>query len=162
DAEAPPAPGPTASGEAIRPANKGHVTARDKARHRREERTAAAPAQPAEPAADTVSEAPVTWLRRLRWVTLALVPSSLMLGATTPITPAIPALPLLWVLPLALYLLTFIIVSAHISPRTQSYVVFGATATLLAATAYWLVPFFFSTDAYVWILRVIAIVLIAL
>jgi hypothetical protein len=49
---------------------------------------------------------------RLRWVALALVPSSLMLGVTTYITLDIAAYPLLWVIPLALYLLSFIIVFA--------------------------------------------------
>jgi SAM-dependent methyltransferase len=46
---------------------------------------------------------------RLRWVALAFVPSSLLLGATTYITMDIAAVPLLWVLPLATYLLTFIV-----------------------------------------------------
>jgi hypothetical protein len=56
----------------------------------------------------------VTWLRVLRWVGLAFVPSSLMLGATTYITTDIAAIPLLWVLPLGLYLLSFIIVFARV------------------------------------------------
>jgi hypothetical protein len=46
---------------------------------------------------------------RLRWVLLAFVPSSLMLGATQYISTDVAAVPLLWVLPLSLYLLTFII-----------------------------------------------------
>jgi SAM-dependent methyltransferase len=46
---------------------------------------------------------------RLRWVALAFVPSSLLLGATTYITMDIAAVPLLWTLPLATYLLTFIV-----------------------------------------------------
>src|SRR5262249_35806997 len=46
---------------------------------------------------------------RLRWIALAFVPSSLLLGATTYITMDIAAVPLLWVLPLATYLLTFIV-----------------------------------------------------
>jgi hypothetical protein len=71
-------------------------------------------------------DARVTWLRRLRWVLLAAVPSSLMLGATTYMTTDIAALPLLWVLPLALYLMTFILVFAKISPLGQSVVVFSA------------------------------------
>src|SRR5271155_2426182 len=65
---------------------------------------------------------PVTWPRRLKWIALALVPSSLMLGATTYITTDIAAIPLLWVLPLALYLLTFIIVFAHIPAWLQSVI----------------------------------------
>src|SRR5207249_69089 len=52
-------------------------------------------------------------LTRLRWVALAFVPSSLMLGVTTYITLDIAAIPLLWVLPLALYLLSFILVFAR-------------------------------------------------
>jgi hypothetical protein len=48
-------------------------------------------------------------LRRLRWVALAFVPSSLMLGVTTYITADVGAVPLLWVIPLALYLLTLVL-----------------------------------------------------
>jgi hypothetical protein len=54
--------------------------------------------------------------RRLRWVALAFVPSSLMLGVTTHLSTDIAALPLLWVLPLALYLLSFILVFARRPP----------------------------------------------
>lgn len=49
---------------------------------------------------------------RIRWVALAFVPSSLMLGVTTYITLDIAAIPLLWIIPLALYLLSFILVFA--------------------------------------------------
>ena len=51
----------------------------------------------------------VSLLRRLRWLALAFVPSSLMLGLTTYITADVAAVPLLWVIPLALYLLTFVL-----------------------------------------------------
>jgi hypothetical protein len=64
--------------------------------------------------------APLTARRRLRWVALAFVPSSLMLSVTTYLTTDIAAIPLLWVIPLALYLLSFIIVFARkplLSPR---------------------------------------------
>lgn len=47
--------------------------------------------------------------RRLRWMALAFAPSSLMLAVTTYISTDIAAVPLLWVLPLALYLLTFVL-----------------------------------------------------
>jgi len=46
---------------------------------------------------------------KLFWVFLAFVPSSLMLGVTTYISADIAAAPLLWIIPLSLYLLTFII-----------------------------------------------------
>lgn len=51
----------------------------------------------------------VAWSSRLRWVGWAFVPSSLLLGATTFITTDVAPVPLLWVLPLAIYLLTFIL-----------------------------------------------------
>jgi len=53
--------------------------------------------------------AAVTWKDRLTWIALAAIPSSLMLGVTTHITTDVASAPFLWVLPLALYLLTFII-----------------------------------------------------
>lgn len=49
---------------------------------------------------------------RLRWIALAFVPSSLMLGVTTAITTDIAPVPLLWSLPLSLYLISFILVFA--------------------------------------------------
>lgn len=54
-----------------------------------------------------------TWRLRGRWVLLSLVPSSLLVGVTTYLTTEIGAVPLLWVLPLAVYLLTFVIVFAR-------------------------------------------------
>ena len=47
--------------------------------------------------------------QRFRWLALAFAPSSLMLGVTTYITTDVAAVPLLWVIPLALYLLTFVL-----------------------------------------------------
>jgi hypothetical protein len=67
--------------------------------------TAASSAEPAEP---------LSWGRRLWWVLLAFAPSSLMLGVTQYLTTDIASVPLLWVIPLAIYLLTFIIA---FSPR---------------------------------------------
>jgi spermidine synthase len=56
----------------------------------------------------------LTAARRLRWVVLAFVPSIFMLAVTTHITTDIAAVPLLWVIPLALYLLSFVVA---FSPR---------------------------------------------
>jgi hypothetical protein len=47
-------------------------------------------------------------LLRARWILLAFVPSSLMLGVTTFLTTDVAPMPLLWVVPLAIYLLTFV------------------------------------------------------
>ena len=55
------------------------------------------------------SSAPVSWSDRWRWLALAAVPSSLLLSVTSYVTTDLVALPLLWVIPLAIYLLTFIV-----------------------------------------------------
>jgi spermidine synthase len=64
-----------------------------------------APSVQATPASPERLTAP----RRARWVLLAFVPSSLMLSLTTYLSTDIAATPLLWVVPLSLYLLTFVI-----------------------------------------------------
>ena len=51
---------------------------------------------------------PSPW-RLAHWVALALVPSSLVLGVTSFLTTDLAPVPLLWVVPLALYLLTFVL-----------------------------------------------------
>ena len=50
----------------------------------------------------------IAWRDRLIWVALAAIPSSLMLGVTSYITTDVASAPFLWVLPLALYLASFI------------------------------------------------------
>ncbi|MBI1335062.1 MAG: hypothetical protein GC165_19540 [Armatimonadetes bacterium] len=57
-------------------------------------------------------ERPVTWEQRRRWVFYAAIPSSLLLGATSYISSNIAPVPLIWVVPLATYLLTFILAFA--------------------------------------------------
>ncbi len=73
-------------------------------------------------------EAAPTLKRRLRWILLAAVPSSLMMGVTTYISTDIAAIPLLWVIPLALYLLTFVLA-------------FGNRTKTFHAFIMWLLPF---------------------
>ena len=50
----------------------------------------------------------IPWSTRVRWLGFAFVPSSLMLSVTTFVSTDIAAIPLLWVVPLALYLVTLI------------------------------------------------------
>ncbi len=52
-------------------------------------------------------------LARLHWLALAFVPSSLMLSVTLHLTTDVAAVPLLWVLPLAIYLATFVLAFAR-------------------------------------------------
>jgi hypothetical protein len=51
-----------------------------------------------------------SWRERAMWVALAFIPSSLLLGVTAYITTDVASAPLLWVIPLALYLLSFVVV----------------------------------------------------
>jgi hypothetical protein len=60
-------------------------------------------------AAESAAPAP-SWATRLRWVYLAAVPSGLLIAVTAHISTDVAAAPLLWVLPLSLYLLTWVLV----------------------------------------------------
>jgi hypothetical protein len=51
----------------------------------------------------------ITWSRRGRWTLLAFVPSSLLLAVTTHMSTDVAAVPLMWILPLSLYLVTFVV-----------------------------------------------------
>jgi spermidine synthase len=52
---------------------------------------------------------PVAWRQRLIWIALSAATSSLLLGVTAHITQDVASAPFLWVIPLALYLLSFVI-----------------------------------------------------
>jgi SAM-dependent methyltransferase len=69
------------------------------------------PAQAVEAVPEETAPAP-TRRRMLHWIALAAVPSGLMLSTTTHLTTDIVAIPMLWVLPLGLYLLSFVIAFA--------------------------------------------------
>jgi len=59
------------------------------------------------------------WLLRLRWVLLTCLPSSLLLGVTSHLTSDVAAVPLLWVIPLVLYLLTFVLAFQRLVPLPE-------------------------------------------
>lgn len=85
-----------------------------------------------------VVDVPVTLRRRLRWFVLSAVPVVIMLGATTHITTDVAAVPLLWVLPLSVYLTTFILAFAQrqlIAPRWASALLAVAVLPPLLAVA---------------------------
>jgi spermidine synthase len=80
---------------------------------------------------------------RLRWLLLAAVPSGLMLSTTTHLTTDIVAVPMLWVVPLALYLLSFTIAfatrrrAADALCRVSPFVLLlGGTFAFASSTAY--------------------------
>ena len=104
--------------------------------HRKEIRGTPLDPQLTDQSADPISSSPEertaapSVRRRLRWVLLAFVPSSLMLGVTNYISTDIAAVPLLWVIPLALYLLTLVLAFARrqlISFRVLATILPGAT-----------------------------------
>lgn len=84
--------------------------------------------------------APPTFGRRLLWLALALAPSSLMLGVTQHITTDVAAIPLIWIVPLGLYLVSFIIAFSQrvrISSRTWARVL---VALVIAVMVTMLIP----------------------
>jgi hypothetical protein len=78
------------------------------------------PTAPTPPSSVRALPGRFTGCRRLRWVWLSFVPSSLMLGVTTYLSSDVAVVPLLWVIPLAIYLLTFVLAFARhqILPRS--------------------------------------------
>ena len=60
--------------------------------------------------ADAGRETAPAWRDALIWTALGFVPSGLLVAVTAHISTDVAAVPLLWVLPLALYLLSFVIV----------------------------------------------------
>src|SRR5690606_26979016 len=58
--------------------------------------------------------------RRLAWIALAAIPASLLQGCTLFLTTDLASVPLLWVIPLALYLLTFVIAFGRGTPWVRA------------------------------------------
>jgi hypothetical protein len=73
---------------------------------------------------------------RLRWLALAFVPSSLLLSVTQVITTDIAPVPGLWVLPLAIYLLTFIVAFGR-SPQWLHSFIELITPIVVLAFLFW-------------------------
>jgi hypothetical protein len=76
-----------------------------------------------------------TW----QWMFLSAIPAAAMLGTTQALTTDVAAVPLLWVVPLALYLLTFVLAFARphwLPPRILSWAL--AALVLVVAATQWL------------------------
>jgi len=76
---------------------------------------------------------PAQWLR---WVALSAIGSALLLGVSSHLTQNISSAPLLWVVPLSLYLITFIISFDH--PRWYLRVIYLPLAIILVPLMAWL------------------------
>jgi hypothetical protein len=78
------------------------------------------------------ADAPPTWRDAGSWVARAAVPAGLLVAVTAHISTDVAAVPLLWVLPLALYLLTFVIVFAR-HPIVPHWVVVAVQPAFIIA-----------------------------
>lgn len=82
---------------------------------------ASSPATTKSSSASSVNTRPITWSRRFFWLALALIPSSLMLGVTQYISTDLAAVPLLWVAPLLLYLVSFMLAFSNVVPVSAKW-----------------------------------------
>ncbi|HEX8667836.1 MAG TPA: fused MFS/spermidine synthase [Allosphingosinicella sp.] len=89
------------------------------------------PAAAVEQAPET-AEPPPARRRLFCWVALAAVPSGLMLSTTTHLTTDVVAVPLLWVVPLGLYLLSFVIAFAHGRKAARLFTAIAPLVLLIA------------------------------
>ena len=88
---------------------------------------------PQQSVADEPRGAGTAWSSRFRWMALAFVPSSVVLGVTQYLTSDIAAIPLFWIVPLGIYLLTFVVA---FSPRVRlSIPTTGVVLSLLLLVA---------------------------
>ncbi len=83
---------------------------------------------------------PPSLRRRLRWVALAFIPSSLMIGTTTYLTTDIASIPLLWVIPLAIYLLSFMYTFSARPPIPHKWMVYLLPALVLPTMIIFIIP----------------------
>ena len=77
---------------------------------------------------------PPTWLDALTWIGLAAIPSALLIAITAHLTTDIAAAPFFWVIPLSLYLATFVIVF-QTKPIIPHWIVLAAQPFFVAALA---------------------------
>jgi len=85
-----------------------------------------------------VALAPPTATTQLRWLAFAAMGSVMLLAVTNHVTQNVASVPFLWVLPLSLYLLSFVLAFDH--PRWYRRPVFVAAVALAAPAMAWLIP----------------------
>lgn len=81
-----------------------------------------------------------SWITQGRWVMLAFIPSSLLHGVTLIITNDISSIPMLWIIPLLLYLTSFILAFSGLRiKKTASYYpkIIISALFLILATPLW-------------------------
>lgn len=94
-----------------------------------------------------IAHSALRWRDRLQWMALAFVPSALLIAVTSHISTDIASAPFLWIIPLALFLGTFVLTFRHggdrmhdILVRVQPYLVAPLVIGLMwGERAYWMV-----------------------
>ncbi|KQP59454.1 hypothetical protein ASF52_11030 [Methylobacterium sp. Leaf112] len=102
-------------------------------------RAARGPVRAAEAEAEPIGPS-----RRLAWIGLSAVPSGLLVAVTAHITTDVAAIPLMWVIPLALYLLTFVITFRPLATwpeRPLAVLLTAGTAVVLGVAVIGRLPF---------------------
>ncbi len=99
----------------------------------------------------------LTLSRRLRWLLWGFIPSSLMLGVTQYISTDIAPIPLLWLVPLSLYLVTFIIAFSNKIPKLPMFWPFVFSLCLLIPTYQIAMPIFWKVLIHTTVFFLIAL-----
>jgi hypothetical protein len=95
------------------------------------------------------ASAPVSIKTRLAWTMLAAIPAGLVIAVTSYITTDIAAAPFLWVVPLALYLMTFIGVF-----RDRPWIAHETVVKLVPLAVVPLALFLLSRNAIPWVVAI--------
>lgn len=77
----------------------------------------------AKPSPQAMADTAFGWSDRLQWVALAFVPSALLIAVTSHISTDIASVPFLWIIPLALFLATFVLTFRHGGDRVHEILV---------------------------------------
>ena len=89
------------------------------------------------PLTTKITQAPLlSWKTKIYWGALAFVPSSLLLGLTNFISTDIASVPLLWIIPLTVYLLSFVIVFSRWNDKSHGWLIKLQTLFFIPFIAY--------------------------
>jgi spermidine synthase len=85
---------------------------------------------------NSTSAPPLSFKTKLYWGALAFVPSSLLLGLTNFISTDIASVPLLWIIPLTVYLFSFVIVFSRWNEKSHQWFIRLQPIFLIPFVAY--------------------------